>query len=228
MRKEEYLRNLEKFLWDIPAEDRVEAIQFYRDYLEDAAEDWEEVLAALGTPEELAKSIYNDLYVENPQGDIQRRTGNLPVTYRVPASGKGMFSGSEKTQVNEQQASSKEKAPKGKLTSGQWILLAILCLCAIPVLIPLGGGVLAVIIAIILAIIGVIFGIGIAGIALLVAAIVIVMVALIKVLITPVAALIMLGGGLLSAGFGLVGIALTVWVMFKVVPTIFKCIGKLF
>lgn len=228
MRKEEYLQNLEKFLWNIPAEDREEAIQFYRDYLEDAGEEWEEVLAALGSPEELAQSIYSDLYGENPQGDFRRKTDTLPGTYRVPAFGNGKFSGNEKEPTDSQEASSKETTRAGKLSLGQWIILAIICLCALPILVPLGGGLLAVIIAIVFAVIGIVFGIGIAAVALVVAAIVIIVAALIKVLITPVSALIMLGGGLLSAGFGLVGIALTLWVVFKVIPAIFKWIGKLF
>ena len=57
MRKEDYLQKLEQLLYNIPAEDRYEAIQFYSDYLEDAGEQVEEVIRSLGTPEELAKSI---------------------------------------------------------------------------------------------------------------------------------------------------------------------------
>lgn len=57
MRKEEYLQKLEQLLYDIPSEDRYEAIQFYSDYLEDAGVESEEVIRSLGTPEELAGSI---------------------------------------------------------------------------------------------------------------------------------------------------------------------------
>ena len=91
MRKEEYLQRLEKLLYNIPAEDREEALQFYRDYLEDAGEAVDEVLTALGTPEELAQSIRKDLYGDNEDGDFTRTSKDLPGTYRVPFSKGGKF-----------------------------------------------------------------------------------------------------------------------------------------
>ena len=68
MKKEEYLQKLEQLLYGIPELDRAEALQFYRDYLEDAGTDVEEVLRSLGTPEELAESIRKDLYGEREDG----------------------------------------------------------------------------------------------------------------------------------------------------------------
>lgn len=179
MRKEEYLQKLEQLLYNIPAEDRYEAIQFYSDYLEDAGEQVEEVIRSLGTPEELAKSIQRDLY-----GD-------------------------------------KEKARKGKLTAGQWIIFLILCLCAAPVIVPICGVVLSIILAIIIALIAIIFGAGVAGIALVVAAIVLIVVAIVKLIVSPLSSLIMLGSGLLMVGIGLIGIAFAVWIVCKVFPKIF-------
>ncbi len=86
MRKEEYLQKLEQLLYGIPAEDREEALQFYRDYLEDAGENAGEVLRSLGTPEELAKSIRKDLYGDNEAGDFTRTNRDVPGTYRAPFS----------------------------------------------------------------------------------------------------------------------------------------------
>ena len=222
MRKEEYLQRLEKLLYNIPAEDREEALQFYRDYLEDAAEEVEEVLAALGSPEELAQSIRRDLYGGNAEGDFTRSDRDLPGNYRVPFSTGGKFSGAGESRSEER------KSRKGKLSTGQWIIFLIICLFAAPVIVPICGGLIAAVIGIVIAIIGVVFGIGIAGIALLIAAVVIVVVALVKVIATPVSALIMLGGGLLSAGLGLVGIAITLWVVCKVLPAIFRGVVSIF
>ena len=179
MRKEDYLQKLEQLLYNIPAEDRYEAIQFYSDYLEDAGEQVEEVIRSLGTPEELAKSIQRDLY-----GD-------------------------------------KEKARKGKLTAGQWIIFLILCLCAAPVIVPICGVFLSIILAIVIALVAIAFGAGIAGIALVIAAIVVIIVAIIKVIISPLSSLIMLGGGLLMIGLGLIGVAFTAWIVCKVLPKLF-------
>lgn len=179
MRKEEYLQKLEQLLYNIPAEDRYEAIQFYSDYLEDAGEQVEEVIRSLGTPEELAKSIQKDLYGDN------------------------------------------KKSRKGKLTTGQWIIFLILCLCAAPVIVPICGTILSIILAIVIALVAIAFGAGIAGVALVIAAIVVIIVAIIKVIISPLSSVIMLGGGLLMIGLGLIGIAFTAWIVCKVLPKLF-------
>ena len=179
MRKEEYLQKLEQLLYNIPAEDRYEAIQFYSDYLEDAGEQVEEVIRSLGTPEELAKSIQKDLYGDN------------------------------------------KKSRKGKLTTGQWIIFLILCLCAAPVIVPICGTILSIILAIVIALVAIAFGAGIAGVALVIAAIVVIIVAIIKVIISPLSSVIMLGGGLLMIGLGLIGIAFTTWIVCKVLPKLF-------
>lgn len=237
MRKEEYLQKLEKLLYNIPAEDREDALQFYRDYLEDAAEEAEEVLAALGSPEELAQSIRRDLYGDNAEGDFTRSNRDLPGSYRVPFSKDGKFSGAKGAYSEgkstyggyyEYDAGKEKKVRKGKLSAGQWIIFLIICLCAAPVIVPICGGLIAAVIGILAVILGLVFGIGVAGIALVIAAIAIVIVALVKLIATPLSALIMLGGGLLSAGLGLVGIALTLWIVCKVLPAIFRWVVSIF
>ena len=184
MRKEEYLQKLEQLLYGIPAEDREEALQFYRDYLEDAGKDVDEVLRSLGSPEELAKSIQKDLYSQ--------------YTY------------------NEKNVT--KSSGKGKLSAGQWIIFIILCLCAAPVIVPICGTIISVIIALIIAVIAIVFGVGIAGIALVIAAIAIIIAALVKLVVSPFSALIMVGGGLLMVGLGLIGIVFAIWLVFKVLP----------
>lgn len=251
MRKDEYLRKLENLLYNIPAEDREEALQFYRDYLEDAGEEADEVLAALGTPEELAESIRRDLYGDNADGSFTRTSKDLPGNYRVPFSTGGRFSGNHGNDRKyaggnysgaqdtyqgtgagsgyyEYDAKQERKARKGKLSTGQWIIFIILFLCAAPIIVPVFGGLLAALIAIVIAIIAVVFGVGVAGIALVIAAIAIVVVAIVKLFVTPFSALIMVGGGLLMIGVGLVGIALTAWVVCKVLPAIFVWIVGIF
>ncbi len=223
MRKEEYLQKLEKLLCNIPAEDRYEAMQFYSDYLEDAGTEAEEVLRALGTPEELADSIQKDLYGNNEAGDYTRTYKDLPGTYRFPTGGRftggqeahGYSSSSQKTKE------SRHQTRKGKLTTGQWILFIILFFCAAPVIIPVFGGVLGIVLAIVIAVIAIVFGAGVAGVVLVIAAVVLLVAAIIKLLISPFSALIMMGGSLLMIGIGLIGVVFALWIVCKVLPKIF-------
>lgn len=62
MRKDAFLKRLEMLLSDISAEEREEAMAFYRGYFEDAGEENEEaILAELGSPENVAETIKRDL-----------------------------------------------------------------------------------------------------------------------------------------------------------------------
>lgn len=58
MNRAEFMRRLAELLSDVPPAEREEAIQYYNDYFDDAgAENESGVIASLGTPEELARSI---------------------------------------------------------------------------------------------------------------------------------------------------------------------------
>ena len=63
MNKEQFLDELEKLLQDIDSIERDEALNYYRDYFEDAGSEHEqEVIDELGTPEKVAqeqKSLLN-------------------------------------------------------------------------------------------------------------------------------------------------------------------------
>lgn len=58
MDRAEFMRRLSDLLQDVPPAEREEAIQYYNDYIDDAGEGNEAgIIASLGTPEELAKTI---------------------------------------------------------------------------------------------------------------------------------------------------------------------------
>lgn len=58
MSRAEFMRRLTELLGDVAPTEREEAIQYYNDYFDDAgAENESSVIASLGTPEELARSI---------------------------------------------------------------------------------------------------------------------------------------------------------------------------
>ena len=62
MNKQEFLNELEDLLQDIQVSDRVEAIQYYSDYFEDAGlENEDQVIKKLGSPGRVAAIIKEDL-----------------------------------------------------------------------------------------------------------------------------------------------------------------------
>lgn len=69
MSRKEYMEQLDMLLRDIPHMERREALKYYEDYFEDAGEEHEaDVIEELGSPEELAKKLREDLKREESEG----------------------------------------------------------------------------------------------------------------------------------------------------------------
>lgn len=66
MNKEEFLRQLNLLLRDIPESERREAMEFYQSYFEDAGPEKEQqIIEELGSPQEVASSIRKNLFGEH-------------------------------------------------------------------------------------------------------------------------------------------------------------------
>lgn len=62
MKRKEFLAQLERLLWDIPVQEREEALEFYNNYFDDAGEENESsVIQELGSPGKVAAIIKADL-----------------------------------------------------------------------------------------------------------------------------------------------------------------------
>lgn len=62
MKRKEFLAQLERLLWDIPVQEREEALEFYNSYFDDAGEENESsVIQELGSPGKVAAIIKADL-----------------------------------------------------------------------------------------------------------------------------------------------------------------------
>ena len=69
MNKREYLDCLERLLADLPQEERLEAIEYYSDYLEEAGPDGEqEAMRKLGSPEVVAAAVREGLGSNGNEG----------------------------------------------------------------------------------------------------------------------------------------------------------------
>lgn len=66
MNRNEFLRQLEQLLCDIPESERREAMEYYRNYFEDAGPEKEaQIIEELGSPQEVAASIKRNLFGED-------------------------------------------------------------------------------------------------------------------------------------------------------------------
>ena len=78
MNKNEYLQELRERLKRLPQEDIDNAVSFYQEYLDDAgAENEEETIRALGTPEAVAMKIIGEYAVKDAKQE--KKKGNSPL-----------------------------------------------------------------------------------------------------------------------------------------------------
>ncbi len=119
MTKEEFLRQLAYELRALSKEERDSAMQYYRDYLNDA-DDVDAALNNLGSPQRVA-------------ADILREVGGTPQTQQKPA-GKRRLRDRWNAMDNNQRILI-------------LLLLAVAAVCVFPVCIGLGGGALGILIA---------------------------------------------------------------------------------
>ena len=85
MRAEEFLKELEYLLQDIPEEEKRDAIAYYQDYLEEAGEEQEEeALREFGSPERVAAIIRTDLAGDLEEGGGFTDSGYQDERFRDP------------------------------------------------------------------------------------------------------------------------------------------------
>lgn len=218
MSRVEFMNQLKNLLWDIPEYEREEALNYYEDYFDDAGvENEQQVIASLGSPERVAAVIKEGLKEEAAEQGEFSETGY---------SGYG-------EDVKEEIAYY-EKAEKKKfadrirgLGNGGMILILILAIFALPILGPVGIGMISAIFGILATAAVVLFALVIAGIALLVAGAAVFAAAIGSLVVTPAVGVMLLGLALLLIGIGILATILGIWIVTKVIPPIIRFVVNL-
>lgn len=203
MNRVEFMQQLERLLWDIPENDRLDAIAYYNDYFDEAGvENEAQVIRELGSPGKVAAIIKADL--------------NL--------SGNQQTEAEESGYSKEDMPARKEKgyqAPKQK-RSIPWPLIIVLLIFASPVLVGVGGGLLGGLIGILGGLLGIIVAVIACGVSFPIAGIVCVVAGIIRTIISPAEGLITIGVGCLLLTLGILLIVLFIWCAFKWIPALFR------
>lgn len=184
MSKEIFLRDLSRFLSDIPQEEREQALKYYEDYFEDAGpENEQQVIKELGSPIDIAKQIksVNHENIEYGQGTDFHKSSSYPDLYSQEKSQNSGNAGENYSQnvYSQKTAQYQQTAQKKSWTQepGKVALVVILAVLAIPVGIPLISaafgliiGLAAVIFALFVTVFVLGIGLAVTGIACIIAA----------------------------------------------------------
>lgn len=205
MNKYEFLSQLRNALSSLPKEEREAAMSYYEEFFSDAGEENEQaVIASLGTPEELARSIITENTKDNPES---KENGNNA------GSGFENHNGFVPPPTPAQTAH--------RWTGGQIALIVILAIFASPVWLGLLAAVFGIIVAFVGVAIGLLGSFGTAAIAFFAGGI-------IALFSEPVAGIFLIGFGLILGGLIPLAVYPLCKCIFKLITVIVKGIGALF
>ncbi|MCM1174139.1 MAG: hypothetical protein NC341_03705 [Blautia sp.] len=256
MNRADFMKNLAGLLADMAPAEREEAIQYYNDYFDDAgAENEQSVIASLGTPEQLAATIKAGLFDGGNAGEFtekgfsgyERRSGNEildpgqaaenggagrqengPVGGGRFNRGNGYGYRSENQEVYESPVKEREnKGGKKKLSGGMIALIVVLCICAGPVLLGIGGGLFGVIVGLLGSLFGILVGFAVLAVVLLILGIGLFVFGIVLLFGTPLGGLCMIGAALICLAIGLFFLWLTIMICGVLIPAIVRGVVKL-
>ena len=199
MNRNDFLRRLEVLLSDISKEEREEALQYYRDYFEDAGAEREaDVVRELESPEKVAETIKADLkrdtYTEDMTQSFPVQTGTTQNTQSTPKSNNGL----------------------------KILLIVLIVLVGAPVILPIGFGLALAIIGIVIAAFSFFAGLVLGALAIFCGGLVIIAVGIPLLVVALPAGLLSIGSGLLVLIVGLIGTVATVKLCIVMYPAMFR------
>jgi uncharacterized membrane protein len=206
MTKEQFLFQLEQQLLDLPQEERAAAMEYYRDYFDDAgAENEAEVIRELGSPTELAAVIREGLASE-PEPDKSA----LPDVGDQPSS----FSQASKSHMD---------------SKSKWILIILVAVFTSPIWIGLIGTVFGLLVAAVAAFLGLVVALAALVLAGIVGGVVVVGAGIYRFFSAGfVTAVMTCGVGMLLIAAGLLSLLILTGIFGKGLPWLISRISKLF
>ena len=231
MNKDEFLRQLETLLSDVSAEERADAMAYYRSYFEDAGEGNEpSIIEELESPQKVAESIKRDLGMITVAGKdaASKNTEQGANTFRgQETNGRNTYYNPNANRdadyyknVNNTIQNLNKDSKKDNSTA--LVLGIVLAVVTCPVWIGVLTGIFGTVFGISVAVVAVTAALLITGFVLVCAGIGCLAAA------SPVVGLGLIGAGLLVFAMGMLSLIAAVWLFGGLFPLICKGIGKLF
>ncbi len=236
MSRDEFMRELEYLLLDIPDDEKADAIEYYRDYLEEAGQENEEkVIKEFESPERIAAIIRSDIsgnlndggeFTETGYRDERFKDPNYQMAKRydlpeVSDDGRYSHEGQETKHDRRRRGMDGNRTVKTVL----WIILII---AASPILMGIGGGLAGLLGGILGCLVAAVVGVGALTFALLAAGVGLILGSVVSMVIHPLSGALLLGLGILFFGLGMLALALCGSFYGRFLPFLFRsCVNVL-
>ena len=228
MRKDEFLRKLEVLLSDISAEEREEALAFYRNYFEDAGEEKEaDILAELESPEKVAEVIKRDLgmIVVTEQGRNAYEDADSQAQQNTDTYYK-WTNGSSDNSYGDYEDSKQAQTEKEKRNKEIVVLVIIIGILSSPVWLGILTGILGTVFGLAASLVGITLAVFVVG-AVFVGLGIAMLAGLGEALVSIPVGLVFIGAGLLVLALAILLLLVCVAVFGRFLPWAFKGIYHL-
>ncbi len=215
MSRDEFMRELEYLLSDISEDEKADAIEYYRDYLEEAGEEHEEeVIKSFGSPERIASIIRSDIFGDLEDGGDFTEKGYEDKRFKDPNY--QMAKRYELPEVSDYQTEYENESFGGPGKEGispernrtvRLILWIVLIIVASPALLGIGGGIIGLVSGFFGILLAAVVGVGAATFALLLAGAAMIVAGIVAMVLRPLSGVLLLGLGILFLGIGLLALA---------------------
>jgi uncharacterized membrane protein len=220
MSRKEFMEELENMLGNIQDSEREEALQYYNDYFDEAGpENEEQVIRELGTPAKVAAIIKTSLQENvNESGEFTERGYSDPrftINYEVVDRNKA---NEEENHSNYSRSTGRERRYAKETSGGKVALIVILCILAIPVAIPILGGIMGLLFGILGTAIAALVTIIALAVALTIGGVAVFITGIVNLFTIPAVGIFSCGVGLLMLGAGILFVLLSAIVCCKFIP----------
>lgn len=214
MNRQEFLRQLESLLMNIPEQERADALAYYNDYFDEAGvENEQNVIQELGSPQKVAQSIIEDV-----------RTSGYRENEESYGYGDSANEYTQNSYQNQSTYHNYQDVEKKKFKTWQMVLIVILLIVSFPVWIGLVAGLFGALIGLLGGLFGILVGIVATGFGLTIGGIAIFGAGLMTVMVVPVEGVTCMGVGLLLTSIGILLSLLFVLLSFVWLPKLVKAI----
>lgn len=241
MTRVEFLKQLEYLLQDLDEKDREDALNYYKDYMDEAGlSDHDIVDGVLDMPERIAMSLRASLNTQTDENVEYSEQGYININVEPEDRVPDVYGGSRHQNSNDDwdyswQSSSSEQSeyhqevPEVKNRNlGKWILIGILCILGFPLILGVGGGVIGIVFGIFGGIIGLVFGLVGGALGFLIGGVVTFGVGIGRLFVSTPQGLMVMGIALLMIAVGILLAMFTVVLCSRFIPWLIRSIVGLF
>ena len=242
MTRLEFLNQLDYLLQDVDDKDRQDALDYYRDYMDEAGIAESDLIdGLLESPEKIAISLrtslngnFDEQIASGDQGFKNLHTeenAKVPEVYGQQSrySKYDMEWESAQEYASEYDGISKNGEVKEQKSSlGKILLIAAICLVAAPVIFGIGGGLIGLVFGLFGLIVGLVFGVAGGAIGCLVGGVILFVMSLVQMAANVPQGIFMMGVALLLIAVGILLVMLTIVIFRRFIPWLIRSIVNIF